>query len=147
MRKEWERECMGERFTRKTQGVFISLVHQGDVCTQPMDRQVYRKVQWDQGCPSLPFSSLLSLLCVCGSKATCLWPCFLPKPLIHFPLSFCPPAFFVFSKVWEEKLRLYIVYRIYITPPPPDPGPTSEREGGGSGEGRGGRGEREWASE
>lgn len=145
MRKEWERECMGERFTRKTQGVFISLVHQGDVCTQPMDRQVYRKVQWDQGCPSLPFSSLLSLLCVCGSKATCLWPCFLPKPLIHFPLSFCPPAFFVFFKVWEEKLRLYIVYRIYITPR--DPGPTSEREGGGSGEGRGGRGEREWASE
>ena len=67
---------------------------QGAVCTQPLDRQVYRKVQWDQGCPSLPFSFLLPLLCVCGSKATGSGPCFLPKPLIHFPLSFCPPALF-----------------------------------------------------
>lgn len=119
-----------------------------DKCHSAMDRQVYRKVQWDW--VGLPFLSLLSYpssVCV-GLRPHASGPCFLPKPLIHFPLSFCPPAFFVFFKVWEEKLRLYIVYRTYITPW--DPGPTRVRgsrggeEGGGS---REGVGEREWAPE
>lgn len=92
----------------------------------------------------LPFLSLLSYpssVCV-GLRPHASGPCFLPKPLIHFPLSFCPPAFFVFFKVWEEKLRLYIVYRTYITPW--DPGPTSEREQGREeGGSREGVGERE----
>lgn len=119
---------------------FISLVHCGDVCTQPMDRQVYRKALVRlQVWPSLSFSSLLYPSSVCGSKATCLSPCFLLSLLIHFSLFL--PTSFRFFQYERGETRLYIVYRTYITPW--DPGPTrrgSRREEGGAG--RSGRRER-----
>lgn len=129
----------GRDSLEKDTGVFISTVHQGDVCTQPMDRQVYGRLSVRPRLAFLPFSSLLSSSVCVGLRPHASGPCF---SLAFNSLSslFLPTSFHF--KVWEEKLRLYIIYRTYITPW--DPGPTSEREQGRE---EGGGAGREWERE
>lgn len=83
----------------------------------------------------LPFLSLLSYpssVCV-GLRPHASGPCFLPKPLIHFPLSFCPPAFFVFFQSMRgETPSLHCLQDLHYPLRPR----TNEWEGAGEGGGR-----------
>lgn len=91
----------GRDSPRKTQGVFIHWYTRVTCALSPWTgKSIGKSSETKVGLPFL--SSLLSLLCVCGSKATCLWPCFLPKPLIHFPL-FLPTSFLLFFSKYERR--------------------------------------------